>query len=219
MISAHSAASTDRVFKKMLLLKIIETFWKELNWKQQAGVADRQKTWLELEKCGEMMAELRHELEKLERWTFFRRIMGNLEKLGKDSIYCKNPGKILEVLENFQQQILIAVDKKLGINTSLPSSLDFWNPWMPSAGYMSWDMVDQFSTNDLSNSHFSGRYSLECTSLVREGHDVRESVRWTMEKFAGSSSLMSEMVKAVGDMIRAEGDMITDLLNHDRGCS
>lgn len=40
-----------------------------------------------------------------------------------------------------------------------------------------------------------------------------------MEKFAGSSSLMSEMVKAVGDMIRAEGDMITDLLNHDRGCS
>ena len=54
--------------------------------------------------------------------------MGNLEKLGKDSIYCKNPGKILEVLENFQQQILIAVVKKLGINTSLPSSLDFWNP-------------------------------------------------------------------------------------------
>ena len=36
--------------------------------------------------------------------------------------------KTLEVLENFQQQILIAVDKKLGINTSLPSSLDFWNP-------------------------------------------------------------------------------------------
>lgn len=40
-----------------------------------------------------------------------------------------------------------------------------------------------------------------------------------MEKFAGSSSLTPEMGEAVRDMIRAEDDMITDLLNHDRGCS
>ena len=45
----------------------------------------------------------------------------------RNSNYCENPGKFLEVLDVLLQ-ILTAVEMKIGTYAGLASSLDFWNP-------------------------------------------------------------------------------------------
>ena len=75
--------------------------------------------------------------------------MRNLEKLGEDSNYCKNPGGF----RKFSAANLNCCKSKIRDmcqSDKFACPLDCKNPWMSSAGYMPLDKVNQFSANDLS---------------------------------------------------------------------